>query len=695
MERIITDIPLWWLIIWAVISVAVILWFYQKKNWIKEIKTGLRVLLMTLRFGGIFSIGILLLGILFQSNDYKIEKPILINVVDASSSMLNYSDSNAVRSAVYDFDQKINQVFGDKYDVVNYFTNAQTTTKFNATDFKQQESNLANIFEVIQDKYYQKNIGAISVISDGNFNVGKNPIYSAEKIPLTPIFTIGVGDTLIKSDHFIQNVVANDIAFLGNKFPVEVSVEANKIGLKTVNVSLKEGNKVIAKKQLSYTNGTFDVQNLTFLVEASRVGMKQFTVEVEALENEYNYLNNSRTVYVEVLDARSKILLISDGPHPDLGVIKNVLSKDNNLSIETTLLQDFDQDLKNYDLLILHQPDASKYSVEINKIVNSNKPVWYFIAPNTTRLTLNKLPLGLTVGNTQQFDNVQAKVNEQFNSFELSKTLQNALNYFPPVQTKYGRMATANNVNTLLYQRLGNVTKKDPLFYFIEQNNLKYGVFFGEGIWRWKLAEFAKTRENIAFEELVTKTVQFLVLKNDASNLRIKMPSEFLSNAPTFINAAFYNDNLEPIITQKIELEITDENNKLTKFDFIPQQTQYLAQLGEMKPGNYNWKAKTNFNGKKIEKMGSFLVKKIELEQLDTRANHKALFQIAENSGGAFFELSAIEDYFKVLQNRKDIAPVKYETEKYIDLIDYKWIFGLIVFLFGLEWLIRRYKGSY
>lgn len=695
MEKIITDIPLGWLALWAVISILVSFWFYQKKKWLKELSNRVRIILFALRSAGIFAIGVLLLGILFQSNEFRVEKPILINVVDNSGSMLNYADSNQVKNSLVNLEQKVNQLYGNKYDVINYFIDGKNTAGFKTIEFEEPESNLSSIFELIQDKYYQKNIGAITLITDGNFNVGKNPIYSAGKIPLTPIYTIGVGDTLVKADHFIQNVIANDIAFLGNKFPIEVAVEANKIGKKTVWVSLKEGGKQIAKKQITYANTNFDVQTVQFLVEAKSIGVKQYTVEVQPIENEYNFLNNSRSVYIEILDARSKILLISDGPHPDLGALKSVLSKDVNLSIETALLNSIEQNLDQYDLLVLHQPDANKYGTEIDKILRSNKPIWFFIAPGTTSSTLNKLPIGLTVQNTRQFDNVQAKVNEQFNSFELSKTLQKAFNYFPPVQTKYGRIATANNVNTLLFQRLGNVSKKDPLFYFLEQNNLKYGVFYGEGLWRWKLAEFAKTKENIAFEELVAKTTQYLVLKNDASNLRISLPSQFVSNQAIIINAAFYNDNLAPIVTQKIELSVWDEQEKLSKYDFIPQQTNYIAQLGELKPGRYKWKAKTNYNGKSIEKSGDFLVKKLELEQLDTRANHNLLYQIAENSGASFFTLSEINDYYNALQNRKDIAPLKYESEKYVDLIDYKWLFVLIVSLFGLEWFIRRFKGAY
>lgn len=695
MDKLITDIPLWWLIIWALISIAFSVWFYQNKKWLKEVSAFLRFTLFSLRLAGIFLIGVLLFGILFQSNEYKVEKPILINVVDASMSMTNYKDSTTVLPAIKAYSKTIQEKYGKNFEVVNYLFDNSIVANYDSLNFDQQETNLSSVFQNIQEKYYQRNIGAITVFSDGNFNKGGSPVYSAKKIPLTPIFSIGVGDTIIKTDQIVQNVLANNIAFLGNQFPIEVDIEANKIGLKTVQVALKKDSKVIAQKNITYTNENFEIQHIQFLVEAKTVGYNSYSVEVQALDNEFNFENNKKTVYVEVLDARSKVLLTSSGPHPDLGVIKNVLSKDVNLEIEAKLLEDITEKVDQYDLIVLHQPSGVKNKAIIEKLVRSNKPILFFISSNTDNATIQSLPIGLTSQNMSQIDNVQAKLNENFNSFEVSRELQKALDYFPPVQTKYGKMGVSNNANIFLYQRLGSVVKKDPLFYFLEQQGRKVGVFYGEGIWRWKLAEYAKTKKNIAFQELITKAAQFLVVRNDASNLRVNLPSQFTTSSNVQINAEFYNDNLELITTPEIKLELKNENKVITQFDFAPQTNQYSLQLGKLKAGNYTWKAKANFNGKSYSKSGNFVVKKIEVESLDTRADHNLLYQLASNSNGAFYTLDNVNDVYKQLETRTDIAPVKYETEKYLDLIDYKWIFVVLVLLFGLEWFLRRYNGGY
>jgi hypothetical protein len=41
-------------------------------------------------------------------------------------------------------------------------------------------------------------------------------------------------------------------------------------------------------------------------------------------------------------------------------------------------------------------------------------------------------------------------------------------------------------------------------------NNRKIAVLIGEGIWRWRLNEFADTGNTVAFDELFSKLVQYL-----------------------------------------------------------------------------------------------------------------------------------------------------------------------------------------
>ena len=59
--------------------------------------------------------------------------------------------------------------------------------------------------------------------------------------------------------------------------------------------------------------------------EAGKPGLKHYTVTIEPVENERNTKNNSADFVINVLENKQKILILSDGPHPDIGAIKNTL----------------------------------------------------------------------------------------------------------------------------------------------------------------------------------------------------------------------------------------------------------------------------------------------------------------------------------------------------------------------------------
>jgi hypothetical protein len=128
---------------------------------------------------------------------------------------------------------------------------------------------------------------------------------------------------------------------------------------------------------------------------------------------------------------------------------------------------------------------------------------------------------------------------------------------------------------------------------------------------------------------------------------------------------------------------------------FAKNTSDYRLALGRLSAGKYEWNAVTTFNGKQYTKSGVFVVEDVSLEALATSANHNLLKLIAANSNGSFYEIAELNNLIDVIGNRKDIVNISYEETNYNDLIDWKWIAFLLVFLLGLEWGIRRYSGTY
>ena len=52
--------------------------------------------------------------------------------------------------------------------------------------------------KAFQYRVLYRNIGGIAFGFDGNFNMGANPIYNAERIKFSPIFSFAVGGSIKK-----------------------------------------------------------------------------------------------------------------------------------------------------------------------------------------------------------------------------------------------------------------------------------------------------------------------------------------------------------------------------------------------------------------------------------------------------------------------------------------------------------------
>ena len=198
-----------------------------------------------------------------------------------------------------------------------------------------------------------------------------------------------------------------------------------------------------------------------------------------------------------------------------------------------------------------------------------------------------------------------------------------------------------------------------------------------------------------SFTELIQKTTQYLLVKQNKSALHVAFPKRFTKDEDVILNATFYNDAMEAITKPKINLTLTDDKNQKSNFQFGVAGDFYKLSLGKMNPGKYNWTASATYNGKTTRKSGVFVVEDIAIESLDTYANHSLLNQISSKTNGSFDLLKNYKKTIELIKKRTDITSVSYKDASFNDLIDYKILFFLLLLLIATEWFLRRWFGSY
>ena len=691
--HLISDFSLWFLIPIGLFSVILTFYFYKKEGWFGDLKPFQQTLLRTLRFSSLFIIGILLLGLILQTINYRDEKPIFINLIDNSNSMMNHKDSNLVKSQIASYREKLKEKYGEKFELIDLYVGTNVSNQ--KLNFSEKTSNLEAGFEKINFDYYNRNIGGITFISDGNYNVGTNPAYAAEKISITPIFSLAVGDTTPRKDQLIKNVSVNDIAFLNNEFPVEVDLESIKLGGKSVSVSIFENGIQIASQSITYSNSKRDFKQVNFTLKANKIGFQTYVVKLKSLDGESTLKNNQRTFYVEVIDSRNKLLLLAGAPHPDISALKEVLDQNENIESESVLIKDWNKNLEKTDLVVWHEPGANFDASILQLLQEKRIPILYILGPNTEAAVATKLNLGISGMKGNKTDDIQPTLASGFNDFELSEKVAEALDFYPPLKSKFGTLKVEGNPLVLLNQRVGPVKKSDPLLFFVNRNNLKTGILYGEGLWRWKLNDFIRSGNHEAFSELFSKTMNFLMVKQQEAGLRIEFPKRFSIEEDVIVNASFYNSALEPITKPKIELKLTDSNGKVFRSQFGVNGSGYKLSLGKLKAGKYKWFAEAKFNGKTYKKSGVFIVEDIELEKIETAANHGVLKQVAKQSNGKFYQLKDYQQLINDIDKRGDITTISFEETAFNKLLDYVVVILFLIILLASEWFLRRYLGSY
>lgn len=146
----------------------------------------------------------------------EVERPIVIVAVDRSKSMANTKDSTAVIETVKNFLDKSNADLPAEYDL-KVLSFGDKVRENNNDAFTDKATDFTSLYDAIDIKFANRNVGAIVIASDGIYNEGSNPVYGPDRIK-APIYTLAFGDTTIRKDAAIAKVNINKVALLGNSF---------------------------------------------------------------------------------------------------------------------------------------------------------------------------------------------------------------------------------------------------------------------------------------------------------------------------------------------------------------------------------------------------------------------------------------------------------------------------------------------
>ena len=661
----------------------------------RTIGKTLRYVLFGLRFITVFTLLFLLLNPLIKTITEEREKPLFIIASDMSKSMVLNGDSSFIRTDLSPKVENLKAELEKKYKVQHLGFGSRIESP-PGDSFNHVFTDFEMLFDNINNNYIFNNLGGAIVISDGLYNRGQNPLYFNFDRPVR-FYTVGTGDTVARRDVAIKRIIHNDIVFFESTFPVEVDVTADRCKGETVEVSIHKDGKEHESSNITFDTDN-ELQSVRFSLDATDPGIQRYTVKVTELGNELIYENNRRDFYVEVIDNRNKILLLGSAPHPDIGAFDRALSSVKTYETEVKLLTNNTQlpDLDDYSMVIAFHLGAKKYDGVIQKLKQSKIPILWKAGlrddVNRVRTAVPALKINSARNKT---NDINGAVNKSFNLFTYNRSYNEVLSALPPLQIPLADYQATGALSPLITQKIGKVETPQPLAAFSSSGEFKYGIFLGEGYFRWRQHNFLNEGNTKAFDDLIRKAAAYLMTVEDRSRFRVDYEPRTSTAVPVQFRAELYNKSFEPVNGPDVDIIIKSKNGEEREFTFSRRGDRYILNRGLMEAGEYLFEARTQLGDEKFEKTGLFTVEQISIESQATQADFNLLRNLAQGSGGAFVTSRQIESLPEIIEKDTSINVLIREYTQFSDVIELEIFLFLLLILAAAEWFLRKYNGSY
>lgn len=660
--------------------------------------------LAALRFIVVSFLCFLLLNPLIRSVRTITEKPKVVLAVDNSESVAA-AGRPALNRALTSL-QTLRQQLTDKGLDVSVRTFGDTVTDADLTQiaFTQRTSNLSGLLSGIRSDYEGRNLTDVVLISDGIFNQGLSPTFG--QYPFA-VQTVGLGDTIAKKDIQLKGIVANRIAYLGNQFPVQAEIVSNGFQGRSATVVLRQNGRELGRQSVNFSkNDTFN--QLTFQTTATQKGVQHYVVEILPQPGEFSTLNNRQDVYLDVIDGKEKVLLLALSPHPDVKALRNILERNQNYELDVRILTGTPAEAtppadKTYDLLILHQiPDNGGLgNALVQKYLSTNTPVLFVLGNQSSLGPFNTSnPVMQVVAQPNQSDKVTGSFNGEFKQLNLDPAKLELLSKLPPMSVPYGEFRLQPGSEVVLWQQVGSVRTTKPLLALnVNAGSVgrprKAAVLAGEGLWLWRLEEYALTDKQEVVDELIQKVIQLISVKEDRRKLRVyPIRNEFVAGEKVIFETELYNDIYERLYDKPVRLEITDEKGITRSYNYTPTEANSRFEISRLPQGAYRFRASVSVNNRAEQSAGQFVVRDLQLEALNTTADHGLLRQLAKQTGGQFYGPTRVDALVKNLTARSHPARLS-STEEMNEIINWRWLFFVVLTLAAIEWGVRKFNGGY
>jgi len=243
------------------------------------------------------------------------------------------------------------------------------------------ETRLGDNLKALIDKERGGPVAGIIVFSDGGNNAGLDPAVAATVAAdsLVQVHSVGLGSDKRPANIRVVDLEAPEKVFPGDKFTIKgyvqgVGLNAPALSAELVSTDATGQGEQLEDEQTVNIGTTGQIVPVEFELKPEEQGVRIFKLRVKPDAREIEKRDNEKTATVEIVDRKTKVLILAGGPTRDFIFLRNQLFRDKESIVHVMLqsarpgisqdaheiLTEFPKDpdeLFEYDAVVAFDPD--------------------------------------------------------------------------------------------------------------------------------------------------------------------------------------------------------------------------------------------------------------------------------------------------------------------------------------------------
>jgi hypothetical protein len=617
------------------------------------------------------------------------------------------------------------------------------------------QTRLGQALDDVLRRYRESPLAGVIVITDGAQNSGIEPSAAAAdaRAAGVPFFPIGVGSAERQRNVAVRDLVLPTRAFPDDTLDVTGYIQSSGYAGQWIDVELhrrRAGESAGPSTPLAAQRAALveddEIVAVTFQLEPGEPGTFIYQLRVNSPADDANPRDNQRDAEVEVVDQKTRVLLVASGPMRDYQFLRNQLHRDNSMQVDVLLqsakpgisqdaqriLDDFPQtreELYPYDCIVAFDPDWTALDASQVALLES------WLADEAGGLIVVAGPIQ-TAQWVRSAEHVKLRdiypVVFQRRSGLMDDGQYSGSTSWPLAFERAGREAKflwlANSVeeSTALWVRFPGVYGyydvkeekpgatvyarfSDPQAAGVDGRRPVYmaGHFYGAGqvfyigsgeLWRLRSADPAH------FEVLYTKLIRHVsqgrILRGSSRGALMIERDRYELGESVILRARLADAQHNPLVAESVTAHVLRPDGVSEPVRLaadVDRSGMFVGQLAVLQEGTFQ--VALSLPGGDVEPLSRFLQVRVpDLERTRAERNDDLLTELARETGGAYYASladaihgeSPLQPVAKAIRSQAEVEEISGTPDQWFAEKQMRWLLVVVAGALCLEWILRR-----